>query len=175
MADDRLDVEHELAAPETGQEQAAATADADRLRAERDALLDRVARVQAEFENARKRAVRDQQELREFALADALGSLLPIVDSLDRALQAPAMNVEDFRNGVELIRKQLDDALGRLGVLPIEATGQAFDPRLHEAIEVVETPSAEDNQVLDELQRGYQFQDRLLRPARVRVARNPNK
>jgi molecular chaperone GrpE len=76
---------------------------------------------------------------------------------------------------VELVRKQMLDTLARLGVAPIEAEGAAFDPQVHEAIEMVDTHDAEDNHVITELQRGYRLKDRLLRPAMVRVARNPGK
>ena len=143
------------------------------LRAERDTLLDRLARMQADFENARKRAARDQQEFREYALADALKTLLPVLDSFDRALQAGSAEKSELRNGVELIYKQLHDALGKLGLRTIPAKGEPFDPRWHEAIEMVDTTEAEDHQVIDELQHGYKMKDRLLRPAMVRVARNP--
>ena len=87
-----------------------------KLKAERDTLLDRLARMQADFENARKRAARDQQEFREYALADALKALLPVLDSFERALQAGAGEKSELRNGVELIYKQLQDALGKLGL-----------------------------------------------------------
>lgn len=165
---EQLDVDRELPPPE-----AHAEADTNKVTAERDALLDRAARLQAELENARKRAAREQEEQKESTLADALKSLLPILDSMDQALQAPGKDLEDFRRGIELIQRQFHDALSSLGVVPIQTTSEAFDPRFHEAIEMVETPNAEDNRVLDELQRGYKFRDRLLRPSRVRVARNP--
>jgi molecular chaperone GrpE len=147
-------------------------AELQKLRAERDSLLDRLARLQAEFENARKRGLREQQEFREFALADALKTLLPILDSFERALDARHPAKEEFRNGVELIYKQLDDALGKLGLRPIPAKGELFDPHLHEAIEMVDTADARDHEVLEELQRGYKLKERLLRPAMVKVARN---
>ncbi|HZP62395.1 MAG TPA: nucleotide exchange factor GrpE [Terriglobales bacterium] len=143
------------------------------LKAERDALLDRMARNQAEFENARRRAAKQQQDFREFARADTIRSLLPILDSFDRALQAPAQNLEEFRSGVDLIRRQLHDALSKLGVRPIPSQDEPFDPRVHEAIETVESPTAKDNHVVQELQRGYTLNDRLLRPASVIVARSP--
>jgi molecular chaperone GrpE (heat shock protein) len=149
------------------------TASAD-ANAECNALLDRLARLQAELEHSRKRAAREQQEFQEFALADSFKSLLPIMDSLDQAVHAPAQSLEEFRSGIELIRKQFEGALVKLGLSPIQAKDVPFDPRLHEAIEVVETTSAADNQVLEELQRGYRLRDRLLRPAMVRVARNPS-
>ena len=145
----------------------------ERLRAERAAYLDRAARIQAEFENFRKRNAKAQEEYREYALADALKALLPILDSLDNALKTSAASLEDFHSGIELIDKQFHDALAKLGVQPVRTEGQPFDPNLHQAIQVVDTDEAEDNHVLDELQRGYKLKDRLLRPAMVRVARNP--
>ena len=145
-----------------------------RLKAERDALLDRLARAQAEFENARRRAGKEQQDFRDYAAADAIRSLLPVIDSFERALQAES-EPGDFRSGVELIYKQLQDALAKLGVRAIPAKGEPFDPHYHEAIEMVETSKAADHEVLEELQRGYKFKDRLLRPAMVKVAKNPGK
>lgn len=137
------------------------------------ALIDRLARLQAEFENSRKRAAREQKEFRDFALAEALKSLLPILDSFDRALQTPVRSLEEFRTGIGLIHKQFEDALDKLGLRQVPAKGESFDPRVHQALEVVDTTSAADNRVLEELQRGYTLRERLLRPAMVRVARNP--
>jgi molecular chaperone GrpE len=145
-----------------------------RLRAERDSLLDRLARAQAEFENARRRAAKEQQEFRDYAAVDVIKSLLPVIDSFERALGAKS-GPADFRGGIELIYKQLQDALAKLGVRPVPAVGEAFDPHFHEAIEMVETNDAADHEVLEELQRGYKFKDRLLRPAMVKVANNPGK
>jgi molecular chaperone GrpE len=178
-----LDLEHELPASDEGDEggapsanvpEVAAASDTElqKLKVERDTLLDRLARLQAEFENARKRAAREQQEFRDFATADAIKALLPAFDSFERALQAPATQLNEFRGGVELIYKQLQDALAKLGVRPVPAKGEVFDPHVHEAIEMVETTEVPDHQVIDELQRGYKLKDRLLRPAMVRVARN---
>jgi molecular chaperone GrpE len=168
-----LDVEHELP-PADEQEIAAENAEVEKLRKERDALLDRLARLQAEFDNARKRSLREQQEFKEYALTDALRSLLPIVDSFDRAL-ASADGASEFVNGVQLINRQFHDTLAKLGLHPIEAKGQPFDPNLHQAVQMVETNEVDDHHVIDELQRGYKLKDRLLRPAMVRVATNPNK
>jgi molecular chaperone GrpE len=145
----------------------------EKVKAERDALRDRMARLQAEFENARKRAAKEQQDFKDYALADALKSLLPILDSFDRALQAPARSPQEFRSGVDLIRRQLCDALGKLGLTAVPAKGELFDPFTHQAVDMVDSTTAKNNHVLDELQRGYKIGDRLLRPAMVRVARNP--
>ena len=183
-----LDLEHELPAGDesesspaaettaavAGEEPSALAEELRKVKAERDTLLDRLARTQAEFENARKRASKEQQEFRDFAAADAIKSLLPVIDSFERALAAKS-NAGDFRNGIELIYKQLQDALAKLGVRVIPAKGEPFDPHYHEAIEMVETSNAADHEVLEELQRGYKFKDRLLRPAMVKVAKNPGK
>jgi molecular chaperone GrpE len=171
-----LDIEHELPAAEDLSENTKAQVAPDeselgKLRVERDSLVDRLARLQAEFENARKRALREQQEFREYALVDAMKTLLPVVDSFDRALQTSTEKSE-LRNGLELINKQLHDALAKLGMKAIPAKGEPFDPRFHEAIEMVDTNETEDQHVIDELQRGYKLKDRLVRPAMVRVARN---
>ena len=179
-----LDLEHELP-PADGDEGPSAAAggvaageasgpaaELQRLKAERDSLLDRLARAQAEFENARRRATKEQQDFRDYAAADAVKSMLPVIDSFERALQVKS-DPADFRSGVELIYKQLQDALAKLGVRAIPAKGEPFDPHVHEAIEMVETSDAADHEVLEELQRGYKIKDRLLRPAMVKVAKNP--
>jgi len=145
----------------------------ERVKAERAAYLDRAARIQAEFENFRKRSARAQQEYRDYALADALKTLLPILDSLDNALKTNAASLKDFHAGIELIDKQFHDALAKLGVEPVPAEGAPFDPNVHQAVQMVDTDAVEDNHVLEELQGGYKLKDRLLRPAMVRVARNP--
>jgi len=138
-----LDLEHELPAAEPGSDSSAsgkalaseggAGSEVEKLKAERDALLDRLARQQAEFDNARKRASREQLEFREFAAADVLKNFLPVLDSFERALKAGGDSSE-FRNGIELIYRQLQDALQKSGVQAVESVGQPFDPRFHEAI-----------------------------------------
>ena len=177
--DPDLDLERELPPAEENEPQAAADtsaleAEVERLKAENRILLERMARMQAEFDNARKRAQREQQEFKDYALTDAVKSLLPVLDSFDRALAHDASS-ENFRSGMELIDRQFHDALAKLGVTEIASEGQPFDPNLHEAIEMVETDQVPDNHVLQELQRGFKIKDRLLRPAMVRVGRNPGK
>jgi molecular chaperone GrpE len=178
-----LDLEHELP-PADGDENSSSTSaggtgvtgssggELDKLKAERDSLLDRLARAQAEFENARRRASKEQQDFRDYAAADTIKPLLPVLDSFERALQVKS-EPADFRSGVELIYKQLQDALAKVGVKAVPAKGEPFDPHVHEAIEMVETTDAPDHEVIEELQRGYKIKDRLLRPAMVKVAKNP--
>lgn len=178
-----LDLEHELPAADGDEtspgispevEPSGTNSEVQKLKAERDSLLDRLARAQAEFENARRRAAKEQADFRDFAVVDTIKSLLPVIDSFERAIQAKS-DAADFRAGVELIYKQLQDVLGKLGVKPIPAKGEQFDPHVHEAIEMVETSDAADHEVLEEWQRGYKLKDRLLRPAMVKVAKNPGK
>ena len=181
ISPEELDLEHELTEGNGLEDdsesfspgaQAAPTGEVQKLRQERDMLVDRLARMQADFENTRKRAAREQQEHRDYALAEAIKGLLPTLDSFERALQSAPPEAAEFRGGVELIYKQLLDALSRLGVTPVPATGESFDPRFHQAIEMVDTRDVPDHQVIEELQRGYKLKDRLLRPAMVKVARN---
>jgi len=178
-----LDTEHELPASEDSADNpqgveapsarpGAESTEVQKLRAERDTLLDRLARMQADFENARKRAAKEQQDFRDYALADAIKALLPTLDSFERALQSSSKEKSELRAGVELIYKQLQDALAKLGLRPIPAKGEPFDPHLHEAIEMVETADVPDHQIIEELQRGYKLKERLLRPAMVKVASN---
>jgi molecular chaperone GrpE len=163
-----LTTTHKDAAGETPPE---AQMEIDRLRKDRDALYERLARVQAEFENARKRDAREHQAFQEFALENAMKLLLPVLDSFDWALQNSGQNPGELRSGVELIRRQLHDTLGKLGLRPIATTGAPFDPTLHEAVEMVDSPHDEENHVLSELRRGYKLGARLLRPSMVSVTR----
>ncbi|MGC2208730.1 MAG: nucleotide exchange factor GrpE [Candidatus Korobacteraceae bacterium] len=168
-----VDVEHELSQGDPSSDIAETKiSEVEKLKSENALLLDRVARMQAEFENFRKRSQREQVEFREYAMSDTLKQLLPILDSLDRALKTEGMSVADFHSGIELIDRQFHDVLTRLGVEPIAAQGQPFDPNLHHAIQMVETTEVPDHHVLDELQRGYRLRDRVLRAAMVRVAQN---
>src|SRR5580765_8749362 len=178
-------LEHELPAadPGDGFEEKSATAgdpnsavieaggELEKLRAERGDLFDRLARLQAEFDNYRKRAAKENADYRDFAVSDAARSLLPVVDSFTLALKNAAAKPEDLHKGVELIFKQLQDVLQKLNIERIPAQGEPFDPRVHEAIEMVETDAAPDHHVLEELQPGYRIKGRLLRPAMVRVAK----
>jgi molecular chaperone GrpE len=142
------------------------------LRQEKDALQDRLLRTAAEFDNYRKRVDRDRKDQAEAALADALQDLLPIVDDLERALQAPAGDeAEAYRKGVELIYQQMKDLLRKRGVKPIDAVGADFDPRYHQAIAHEVSADHREGEVTEEVRRGYMLGDRLLRPSMVKVAR----
>jgi molecular chaperone GrpE len=144
----------------------------DRLKGERDQLVDRLARLQAEFENARKREARERADFRDFAVSGAVEQFLPVLDNFHLALGS-AGSVEQLRAGIELIVKQMEDVLRALNVQPVESVGVRFDPRVHEALESVDRSDLPDHQVLEEVRRGYRIRDRLLRPALVRIVNNP--
>ncbi len=139
-----------------------AVEETERLRAERDALVDRIARLQAEFENARRRADRERTEFREYATGAAVEQFLPVLDNFQLALKSNS-TAEQFRAGVELIAKQMEEALRSLNVVPVETVGSPFDPRFHEALGSVETAELPDGQVAEEFRRGYRIRERLLR------------
>jgi len=147
-------------------------AELEQVRGERDQLKDRLARLQAEFENSRRREVKERQDLRDYAVPNAVEPFLSVMDNFQLALKANGTK-EQLRAGVELILKQMEEALRGLNVQPVESVGTQFDPRVHEALGSVETKEFPDHQVLEEVRRGYKIRDKLLRPALVRIAANP--
>jgi len=160
-----------VAAGENGEQEAAEPPELEKLKAERDQLLDRMARMQAEFENARKRAERERGELRDYAAGSVVEQFLPVLDNFQLALKSTG-SAEQLRSGVELIVKQMEEILRQMQVVAVPAEGEAFDPRVHEALGAVEREDVPDQHVAEEVRRGYKMRDRLLRPALVRVAHN---
>jgi molecular chaperone GrpE len=144
----------------------------DRLKSERDQSVERLARLQAEFENARKRDARERADFRDFAVSGAVEQFLPVLDNFHLALGSSG-SLEQLRSGLELVVKQMEEVLRSLNVQPVETVGARFDPRVHEALESVDRTDLPDHQVLEEVRRGYRIRDRLLRPALVRVVNNP--
>lgn len=142
-----------------------------KLLAEKQELYDRLLRKQADFENFRKRAQREKEEFLQHANYDLVRSLLPVLDGFDRALKQrdPAAPAQ-FYEGLDLIRHQLLETLGRAGLAVVEAQGRMFDPEVHQAVETVESPQHREHEIVEELQRGYKLKHRLLRPAIVKVA-----
>lgn len=149
-----------------------AQAEFDQLRGERDQLKDRLARLQAEFDNARKREIKERSDARDYATQNAIEPFLGVMDNFALALKSEG-DAAQLRAGVELILKQMEDALRGLNVQPVETVGAQFDPRIHEALGSIETLEHPDHQVLEEIRRGYKLRDKLLRPALVRIANNP--
>jgi molecular chaperone GrpE len=153
-------------------EVAALQSEVDRLKSERDQAIDRLARLQAEFENARKREARERTDFRDFAVSGAVEQFLPVLDNFRLAMGSGG-TVEQLRTGIDLIVKQMEEVLRSLNVQPVETVGTRFDPRFHEALESVDRTDLPDHQVLEEVRRGYRIRDRLLRPALVRVVNSP--
>jgi len=160
--------------------EAAATGDANlaeqlqKLQADKQELTNTLIRRQADFENYRKRVEKERQQDRHRGVEQLVEKLLPVLDAFDRALAAeddPAY--VEYRKGFELTRRQLWEALAKAGLERIETAGKKFDPNLHHAIESIETTELPDGSIVDELQSGYTFHGRVLRPAMVRVAAHP--
>lgn len=158
--------------PEAQDAASAQKTELEQLRGERDQLLDRLARLQAEFDNARKREAKERQDARDYAVSNTVEPFLGVMDNFQLALKSDG-SIEQLRAGVELILKQMEDALKGLSVVPVESVGAQFDPRVHEALGSVETNEFPDHQVLEEIRRGYKLREKLLRPALVRIASNP--
>jgi molecular chaperone GrpE len=148
---------------------AAVTAERDQLLADKTELQDRLLRARAEFDNARRRAERERSDFLQFAAMDLVRDILPVLDDFERALKVETADKE-YAKGVELIYNRLSETLKKMGLEPLDTTGQKFDPNLHQAVERVENHDAADQTILGEFQRGYNFRGKLLRPAMVRVA-----
>ena len=152
----------------------APTDDLAKLLAEKQELMNTLVRRQADFENYRKRVEKERHHDRHRATESLIEHLLPVLDAFDRALSAsgdPAYS--DYHKGFELIRRQLWETLAKQGLVRIDAVGQEFNPHYHHAIERVETTEHADGIVIGEMQPGYMFHERVLRPAMVRVASTP--
>jgi molecular chaperone GrpE len=154
-----------------------AEAVAARLREELAEVDDRLLRLQAEFENFRKRALRERQEAAQYGSQNLFKDLVSVVDNLERAIaharESGGGDLASFLQGVELVQRELLAIFEKNHVTEIEAQGKPFDPSLHEAMAQVESGSVPPNTVIDVLQKGFQLRDRLVRPARVIVAKAP--
>lgn len=146
------------------------------LSPEIEALLDRqreqTVRLQAEFENYRKRTKREIKEVRETAGAGIMQNILPILDNFSRALQSPGDSLEGFVEGIQMISKQFDALLGEAGLETIEAMGQPFDPNIHDAVAVDSSGEHPENTVVEVLQVGFAIKGKLIRPVMVKVSRS---
>jgi molecular chaperone GrpE len=141
--------------------------------AERDAHYERFLRAQAELENVRKRARRESEEERKYAIQPIIRDVLPALDNLRRAADAARNNLQatDLVRGIDMVLQQLDAALGAHGARPIESVGKPFDPHLHEAVQQLPSADHPPMTVLQELERGYTVHDRVIRPSKVIVSK----
>ena len=152
-------------APDPGQE-------IEQLREELKAKEERVLRLQADFENFRRRTAKEREELSAFVTQEFLKDMLPLLDNFDRAMAADSKDPENFRKGVEMIAGQFREALKKHGLEPIETEGKMFDPNFHQAVMRVEDPEREDESIARELQKGYMAKGRVIRPSMVQVVAN---
>lgn len=139
---------------------------------QRDEYLHDLQRLQAEFENFRKRTIRERSEMREFLMQDFMGRLLDVIDNLDRALKTDASdeNHESFRDGVKMIQQQMMTILSEYGLERINTQGEMFDPSFHEAMMQIESEEHQPGQIVSEFMPGYLLKERVLRAAKVQVA-----
>ena len=133
---------------------------------------DRILRLQADFENFRRRTAKEKEELAAVITQNLLTDLLPLLDNFERAMAVEQSDVEAFQKGVEMIFTQLREVLDKHGLENIEAKGQPFDPNIHQAVMRVANPDVEDGTITQVLQKGYQAKGRVIRPAMVQVAGN---
>ncbi len=155
----------------TGEEMSDRIQELERELADKEAITQQYVRLQADFDNFRKRARQEKEDTAKFAICDGLTGLLPVLDNLERALQGgkDCEEAKDFVVGVEMVYRQLQETLKNLGLEAIPAVGEPFDPQWHEAIAMVEGEPESSGIIVEELQKGYRFKDKLLRPSMVKV------
>jgi len=142
----------------------------NQLEQEKEELMNRLVRLQADFDNYRKRTRVEKEELEKQANFNLIQRLLPVIDNLERACQTSGENSEDIREGVQMVTRQFKEILEKEGVTPIECPGEPFDPNCHEAVMVEDSSEHPPNTVLDELQKGYKMKDKVLRASMVKVS-----
>ena len=140
------------------------------LEAELKEKSDRILRLQADFENFRRRTAKEKEELTAVITQNMLTDLLPLLDNFERAMTVEQTDIEAFQKGVEMIFTQLREVMEKHGLEKIEAEGQVFDPNLHQAVMRVENPDVEDGVITQVLQQGYRAKGRVIRPSMVQVA-----
>ncbi len=146
-------------------------ADLDRLKSEKDEYYDRLLRLRAEFENYKKRVQREFDSFRKYAAEDVVLEILPVLDGFERALSSVPDGVNDgFLKGVEIIYRQLSEALEKVGLVPMETVGKKFDPNFHDALTGVESEEHDEGTVVEEFLKGYTLFDKVVRHAKVSVS-----
>lgn len=153
-------------------EDAPAEDDTGALEAQLKEKSDRILRLQADFENFRRRTAKEKEELAAVITQNLLTDLLPLLDNFERAMAVEQTDGEAFQKGVEMIFTQLREVMDKHGLENIEAEGKPFDPNVHQAVMRVENPEVEDGTITQVLQKGYQAKGRVIRPAMVQVAGN---
>ncbi|CQR46897.1 Protein GrpE [Paraliobacillus sp. PM-2] len=164
------DVDQEII-DESPEEHEASNSEVEKLQKEKDELYEKLLRVQAEYDNFRKRTQKEKEADRKYRSQSLITELLPVVDNFERALKTEVKDnsTQQFVEGMEMIYRQLNDVLNKEGVEVIETVGTDFDPHLHQAVMQVEDDQYDSNTVVEELQKGYKLKDRVIRPAMVKV------
>lgn len=140
-----------------------------KIEAEALAVKEKMLRLQADFENYKRRSQKEKADVYTHAMESLMTKLLPVIDNLDRAEAAATDNLESYREGVQMIFKELLNVLNTEGLKEIQAEGQPFDPNFHHGVAVGEDPEQDDQTVIEVFQKGYQFKDKVIRPAMVKV------
>jgi molecular chaperone GrpE len=182
MSDERKEINESAATESADPAVALENEDMEALRAEAakaKEYWDKLLRTAADFENYKKRAIRERQDAIKFANEGIIGTLIPILDNFEMALAATATAqdpaVQSLQSGIAMIHQQLKKALSDAGLEEVDAASQAFDPNLHEAVSQQETAEVPEGHVVQQLRKGYKLRERLLRPASVIVAKKPSK
>lgn len=153
-------------------QESAESSESEKLQAQLDELNQRYIRLVADFDNYRRRTSQEKSELADYTLANMFGRLLPIVDNFERALAAAEVNeqIKGYLKGMEMVYTQFMECLSKEGLAVIQAVGEPFDPKKHEAIMTVATDEVEEDTVIEELQKGYTFKDKVIRPTMCKVS-----
>ncbi|WP_082233786.1 nucleotide exchange factor GrpE [Halobacillus massiliensis] len=143
----------------------------DELKEEKDELQNRLLRLQADYDNFRRRTQKEKEADRKYRVQSLVEELVPVLDNFERALQVEIVGdaAENLASGMKMVYSQLQSALEKEGVEEIPAEGEVFDPHLHQAVMQVEDENYESNVVVEQLQKGYRLKDRVIRPAMVKV------
>ena len=172
-SDGAAELESDQQSPPSAEEFARLKEELERVRAENEERSDRMLRTIANYENSKKRAEREKAEFFKYAVEGVIKDLIPVVDNIERGIESAkeSKDFESLNEGIQLINKQLDDLLKKRDVIAIEARGEPFDPKLHEAMMHIESDDVPENAVIEEFQRGYLLHDRVIRPSMVSVSR----
>lgn len=142
----------------------------EQLKQEKEESYQKVLRIQAEFDNYKKRMIRERETANKYKAQDIVNELLPAIDNFERALQVDVSEVqESFVEGISMVYRMLKDVLKAQNVEEIETVGEEFDPNLHHAVMQIEDDEVESNKIVEEMQKGYMLNDRVIRPAMVKV------
>lgn len=171
VVEEANEVEQELVDEVIDNEDETVDSEFEALKQEKDDLYHRLLRVQAEYDNFRKRTQKEKEADRKYKSQSIVTELLPVVDNFERALQVEVKDesAKSVVEGLNMVYRQLKDALQKEGVEEIKTEGEVFDPHLHQAVMQVEDEQYESNTVVEELQKGYKLKDRVIRPAMVKV------